>query len=193
MWHLQSELMVCETQVPNINYPWCSRSWLGHVSTLSSLAVVQARTMRKHHHQHQHHQQQQQQHQHQHQPSKQTPLIPILPPCLFLCQTRALAIGLWQLKVTVLATCRVNRWEWWNPKHWFTPSKIEWDLTNGPLSRLLELLDTQVEGSIQVGPAGDFLIFLDGSQWIPWPPTTIRSMGRLLICPHEWLILMVFM
>ena len=24
------------------------------------------------------------------------------------------------------------------------PSKIEWDLTNGPLSKLLELLDTQV-------------------------------------------------
>ena len=24
------------------------------------------------------------------------------------------------------------------------PSKIEWDLTNGPLSNLLELLDTQV-------------------------------------------------
>ena len=29
------------------------------------------------------------------------------------------------------------------------PSKIEWDLTNGPLSKLLELLDTQVEGSVQ--------------------------------------------
>ena len=28
-------------------------------------------------------------------------------------------------------------------------SKIEWDLTNGPLSKLLELLDTQVEGSVQ--------------------------------------------
>ena len=24
------------------------------------------------------------------------------------------------------------------------PSKIEWDLTNGPVSKLLELLDTQV-------------------------------------------------
>ena len=24
------------------------------------------------------------------------------------------------------------------------PSKIEWDLTNGPLSKLLELLDTKV-------------------------------------------------
>ena len=24
------------------------------------------------------------------------------------------------------------------------PSKMEWDLTNGPLSKLLELLDTQV-------------------------------------------------
>ena len=29
------------------------------------------------------------------------------------------------------------------------PTKIEWDLTNGPLSKLLELLDTQVEGSVQ--------------------------------------------
>ena len=26
----------------------------------------------------------------------------------------------------------------------FTPSKIEWDLTNKPLGKLLELLDTQV-------------------------------------------------
>ena len=26
----------------------------------------------------------------------------------------------------------------------YIPSKIEWDLTNGPLSKLLELLDTQV-------------------------------------------------
>ena len=31
-----------------------------------------------------------------------------------------------------------------------TQSKIEWDLTNGPLSKLLELLDTQVfSGSVQ--------------------------------------------
>ena len=31
-----------------------------------------------------------------------------------------------------------------------TPSKIEWDLTNGPLRKLLELLDTQVfSGSVQ--------------------------------------------
>ncbi len=29
------------------------------------------------------------------------------------------------------------------------PSKIEWDLTNGPLCELLELLDTQVQGSVQ--------------------------------------------
>ena len=30
------------------------------------------------------------------------------------------------------------------------PSKIEWDLTNGPLSKLLELLDTQVfSGSVR--------------------------------------------
>ena len=27
--------------------------------------------------------------------------------------------------------------------------KIDWDLTNGPLSKLLEPLDTQVEGSVQ--------------------------------------------
>ena len=26
----------------------------------------------------------------------------------------------------------------------YSPSKIEWDLTNGPPSKLLELLDTQV-------------------------------------------------
>ena len=32
----------------------------------------------------------------------------------------------------------------------YYPSKIEWDLTNGPLSKLLELLDTQVfSGSVQ--------------------------------------------
>ena len=29
------------------------------------------------------------------------------------------------------------------------PSKIEWDLTNGPLGKLLELLNSQVEGSVQ--------------------------------------------
>ena len=33
--------------------------------------------------------------------------------------------------------------------------KIEWDLTNGPLSKLIELLDTQ--GIRSVGPVGDFL------------------------------------
>ena len=37
------------------------------------------------------------------------------------------------------------------------PSKNEWDLTNGPLSKLLELLDTQDSGSVQLGPVGDFL------------------------------------
>ena len=36
-----------------------------------------------------------------------------------------------------------------NEKGWQTPSKIEWDLTNGPLRKLLELLDSQVEGSVQ--------------------------------------------
>ena len=34
-------------------------------------------------------------------------------------------------------------------KTWPYPSKIEWDLTNGPLSKLLELLDIQVEGFVQ--------------------------------------------
>ena len=29
------------------------------------------------------------------------------------------------------------------------PSKIEWDLTNGPQRKLLELLDAQVQGSVQ--------------------------------------------
>ena len=42
-------------------------------------------------------------------------------------------------------------------KHNMFPSKIEWDLTNGPLSKLLELLDTQVWGVRSVGPVGDFL------------------------------------
>ena len=39
------------------------------------------------------------------------------------------------------------------------PSKIEWDLTNGPLSKLLELLHTQVfSGSVKHGSCGsDFL------------------------------------
>ena len=38
------------------------------------------------------------------------------------------------------------------------PSKIEWDLTNGPLRKLLELLDTHSGlGVHSVGPAGDFL------------------------------------
>ena len=32
---------------------------------------------------------------------------------------------------------------------WNYPSIIEWDLTNGPLRRLLELLNTQVKGSVQ--------------------------------------------
>ena len=37
------------------------------------------------------------------------------------------------------------------------PSKTTWDLTNGPLSKLLELLDTQFYGSGSVAPVGDFL------------------------------------
>ena len=39
------------------------------------------------------------------------------------------------------------------------PLKIEWDLTNGPLSKLVELLDTWVIGVRSVGPVGDFLDF----------------------------------
>ena len=39
----------------------------------------------------------------------------------------------------------------------FAPWKISWDLTNGPLSKLLELLDTQVYGVRSLGPVGDFL------------------------------------
>ena len=42
------------------------------------------------------------------------------------------------------------------------PSKFEWDLTNGPLSKLLELLDTQFFFGVRsVGPVGDFLEWLD--------------------------------
>ena len=39
----------------------------------------------------------------------------------------------------------------------YDPSKIEWDLTNGPLRKLLELLDTPGLGVRSVGPVGDFL------------------------------------
>ena len=46
------------------------------------------------------------------------------------------------------------------------PSKIEWDLTNGPLSKLLELLDTGL-GVRSVGPVGDFLDLKVGWQKIP--------------------------
>ena len=39
--------------------------------------------------------------------------------------------------------------------------KIEWDLTNGPLSKVLGILDTQIlrffRGPWTVGPVGDFL------------------------------------
>ena len=38
------------------------------------------------------------------------------------------------------------------------PSKIEWDrIPTDPLNKLLELLDTQVQGVRSVGPVGDFL------------------------------------
>ena len=41
---------------------------------------------------------------------------------------------------------RGKTWEVWTGlgKYCLYPSKVEWDLTNGPLSKLLELLDTQV-------------------------------------------------
>jgi len=38
------------------------------------------------------------------------------------------------------------RGTWWAS---MSPSKIEWDLTNGPLRKFLGLLDSQVEGSVQ--------------------------------------------
>ena len=40
----------------------------------------------------------------------------------------------------------------------FSPSKIEWDLTNGPLRKLLELLHRYSGLGVRaVGPVGDFL------------------------------------
>ena len=36
-----------------------------------------------------------------------------------------------------------------DPNKCIYPSKIEWDLTNGPLNKVLELVDIQVEGYIQ--------------------------------------------
>ncbi len=49
------------------------------------------------------------------------------------------------------------------------PSKVEWDLTNGPLSKLLEpLYRYSGLGVCSVSPVGDFLesivIFSDGEQ-----------------------------
>ena len=41
-----------------------------------------------------------------------------------------------------------------NPGLTDIPAKIKWDLSNGPLSEALEILDTQVRS---VGPVGDFL------------------------------------
>ena len=43
------------------------------------------------------------------------------------------------------------------------PSKIQWDLTNVSLSKLLELLDTQVWGVPSVGPVGDVLEWMFSS------------------------------
>ena len=37
------------------------------------------------------------------------------------------------------------------------PSKVNWNLTNGPLGKVLEHLDTQVLGVHSVDPVGDFL------------------------------------
>ena len=39
-------------------------------------------------------------------------------------------------------------WNAFGNRH-LCPSKIEWDLSNGPLSKLLELLYTQIRGSLQ--------------------------------------------
>ena len=44
-----------------------------------------------------------------------------------------------------LANCRKMK----TSNKWNYPSIIEWDLTNGPLRRLLELLNTQVKGSVR--------------------------------------------
>ena len=44
---------------------------------------------------------------------------------------------------------RLQRTIQYHTKVGLIPSKIEWDLTNGPLSKLLELLDTQDKGSVQ--------------------------------------------
>ena len=55
------------------------------------------------------------------------------------------------------------------------PSKIEWDLTNGPLRKLLGLLDTQVLGSVQ-------WVLLEISwkkswRWKQWANQMICSLG----------------
>ena len=41
--------------------------------------------------------------------------------------------------------------------------KIEWDFTNVHLSKLLELVDTQVDGVRSVGPVGDFLEYYNST------------------------------
>ena len=41
--------------------------------------------------------------------------------------------------------------------------KIEWDLTNRRLSKLLELVDTQVDGVRSMGPVGDFLEYYNST------------------------------
>ena len=46
-----------------------------------------------------------------------------------LCRGTVLLLGMFMLE---------------SKKQWLVPSKIEWDLTTGPLSKLLELEDTQV-------------------------------------------------
>ena len=57
----------------------------------------------------------------------------------------------------------------------FLPSKIEWDLTNEPLSKLLELLDTQVQGSVQ-------WVLLE----ISWnPATTNRDSFHMSFYTHQ--------
>ena len=66
------------------------------------------------------------------------------------------------------------------------PSKIKWDLANGPLNKLLELLDTQVFFGVRsVGPVGDFLdinqryVF---PKWV-WYPT--QTLTKYLLCSYH--------
>ena len=62
---------------------------------------------------------------------------------LHLCKQVLMASGLWVNYADMRVTSSKGRR--FNLRNCpFCPSKIEWDLTNRPLSKLLELLDTQV-------------------------------------------------